>query len=309
MYASLTVSGAATQLEGPLLFLRRTLEVGLNEAVEVIGASGPPRLGRVAALDEESITMEVLDDTSGLGLDDTRVRFLGEPLYFQVGPGVLGRVFNGVGRVIDGGPPIAAAKAFRIEGLPLKPVAREFLETGLTAIDLMNSLVRGQKLPLFSGGGLPHDRMVVDIVNNARLPEGEETEFAIVLAGIGLPHDSAAYFRHELERSGALSRTALFLNQASDASAQHLLTSRYALTVAEYLAFEEGRHVLVMLTDMTKLLRGLAGGLRQPWRGAEPQGLSRLPLLGFGQLVRASRAGARRARLDYPVAHPHHAQR
>jgi V/A-type H+-transporting ATPase subunit B len=189
------------------------------------------------------------------------VRFLGEPLHMRVGPGILGRVFNGVGKVIDGGPPIPAVKAFRIEGLPLKPVAREapreFLETGISAIDLMNSLVRGQKLPIFSAGGLPHDRLAVDIVGNARLPGDEGSDFAIVLAGIGLPHDSAEYFRRELEKSGALSRTALFLNLASDAGAQRLLTPRFALTAAEYLAFEEGRHVLVVLTDMTNYCEAL----------------------------------------------------
>jgi V/A-type H+/Na+-transporting ATPase subunit B len=261
MLAPLSVTGSATRLEGPLLFLRRTLDVGLNEAVEVSGSRGAPLLGRVAALDEDSITLEVLDDTAGLGLVDTQVRFLGESLRFRVGPGILGRVFNGVGRVIDGGPPIAAAKAFRIEGLPLKPVAREapreFLETGISAIDLMNSLVRGQKLPIFSGGGLPHDRIAVDIVSNARLLEGQAGGLAIILAGMGLPHDSAAYFRHELERSDALSRTALFLNLASDPAAQRLLTPRFALTAAEYLAFEEGRHVLVVLTDMTNYCEAL----------------------------------------------------
>ena len=261
MYAKLTASGIATALEGPLLFLRRTVDVGLNEAVEVSGADGAARLGRVAALDEESVTVEVLDDTAGLALQDTRVRFLGEPLKFRVGPGILGRVFNGVGAIMDGGPPLAASKALPIEGLPIKPVAREapreFLESGISAIDLMNSLVRGQKLPLFSGGGLPHDRMAVDIATNARLPGGETEDFAIVFAGIGLPHESAEYFRRELEKSGALSRTALFLNLASDSSAQRLLAPRYALTAAEYLAFEEGLHVLVVLTDMTNYCEAL----------------------------------------------------
>jgi V/A-type H+-transporting ATPase subunit B len=261
MYAQLTAEGIATGLDGPLLFLRRTVDVGLNESVEVLGGDGRTRLGRVAALDQESVTVEVLDDSAGLALDSTRVRFLGEPLQFRVGPGILGRVFNGVGRIIDGGPPLAAARTLRIDGLPIKPVAREaprdFLESGISAIDLMNSLVRGQKLPLFSGGGLPHDRMAVDIASNARLPGRDSDDFAIVLAGIGLPHQSAEYFRTELEQGGALSRTALFLNLASDSSAQRLLTPRYALTAAEYLAFEEGKHVLVVLTDMTNYCEAL----------------------------------------------------
>jgi V/A-type H+-transporting ATPase subunit B len=261
VYARLTAEEAATALDGPLLFLRRTVDVGLSEAVEVIGSNGVPRMGRVAALDEDAVTVEVLDETAGLALQGTRVRFLGEPLRFRVGPGILGRVFNGIGKVIDGGPPLAAFKAFRIEGLPIKPVAREapreFLESGISAIDLMNSLVRGQKLPLFSGGGLPHDRMAVDIATNARLPGGESEDFAIVFAGIGLPHDSSEYFQREMEKGGALSRTALFLNLASDSSAQRLLAPRFALTAAEYLAFEEGKHVLLVMTDMTNYCEAL----------------------------------------------------
>jgi V/A-type H+-transporting ATPase subunit B len=261
MFAQLTAEGVATRLEGPLLYLRRTVDVGLNEAVEVADAAGVVRLGRVSVLDRESLVVEVLDETSGLGLDRTRVRFLGEPIQFRVGPGILGRVFNGVGRVIDAGPPLAAADSLRIDGLPMKPVAREapreFLETGISSVDLMNSLVRGQKLPLFSGGGLPHDRIAVDVATNARLPGEAAEEFAIVFAGIGLPHESAEFFRREMEKSGALSRTALFLNLASDSSAQRLLAPRFALTAAEYLAFQEGKHVLVVLTDMTNYCEAL----------------------------------------------------
>jgi len=260
MYARLIGEDIALKIDGPLLFLRRTVEVGLNEAVEVESPDGT-RLGRIAALDEESITVEVLAETSGLALDGTRIRFFGEPLRFHVGPGLLGRVFNGVGQPIDGGPPLAADRAFRIEGMPIKPSARiapsEFLETGFTAIDIMNSLVRGQKLPIFSGGGLPHDRIAVDIACNARLPGGGAQGFAIVFAGIGIPHDSAEFFRQELEKSGALARTVLFLNLASDSSAQRLLTPRFALTAAEYLAFTEGKHVLVILTDMTNYCEAL----------------------------------------------------
>jgi V/A-type H+-transporting ATPase subunit B len=260
MYARLIGEDIALKVDGPLLFLRRTVEVGLNEAVEVEAPDGT-RLGRIAALDEDTITVEVLDQTAGLALDETRIRFFGEPLRFHVGPGLLGRVFNGVGQAIDGGPPLAADRALRIEGMPIKPSARvapsEFLETGFTAIDVMNSLVRGQKLPIFSGGGLPHDRIAVDIACNARLPGGGAQEFAIVFAGIGIPHDSAEFFRQELEKSGALARTVLFLNLASDSSAQRLLTPRFALTAAEYLAFTEGKHVLVILTDMTNYCEAL----------------------------------------------------
>ncbi|MBT3206586.1 MAG: V-type ATP synthase subunit B [Gammaproteobacteria bacterium] len=261
MYARLTAEEAANRVEGPLLFLHRTLDVGYNEAVEVEGSDGVVRLGRVATVDNETIVIEVLDDTAGLALSGTRVRFFGESLKFQLGPGILDRVFNGVGKVIDGGPPIAAVKSLSIDGLPIKPTAREapkdFLETGITAIDLMNSLVRGQKLPLFSGGGLPHDQIAVSIAANARLPSEQGDEFVIVFAGIGVPHESAEYFQREMERSGALERSVLFLNLASDSSAQRLLTPRYALTAAEYLAFHEGKHVLVIMTDMTNYCEAL----------------------------------------------------
>jgi V/A-type H+/Na+-transporting ATPase subunit B len=282
----LTVEGAATRLEGPLLFLRRTLDVGLYDAVEVRGSDGHSRLGRIAAIDEQFMTIEVLENTAGLSLEGTVVRFRGEPLSFGLGPGILGRVFNGVGQVIDGGPPVAVHRKVPIEGLPLNPVARalprDFIETGISTLDLMNSLVRGQKLPLFSGGGLPHDRLAVEIASHARLrdkpprdrlatvaPQGARSsagtarrtapadDFVIVFAGIGVPYDSAEYFRRSLEQGGALERTALFLNLASDSSTQRLLTPRFALSAAEYLAFVEGKHVLVILTDMTNYCEAL----------------------------------------------------
>lgn len=268
MRPSVTVDHAAQRLEGPLLFLRRTVSVGYNEAVAVCGSDGGMRQGRVTAIDEDVITIELLAPSSGLGLQATSVRFFGEPLHFGVSPGLLGRVFDGVGRPIDGGPPLAVERRQRIDGLPLNPAARatprDFIETGVSAIDLMNSLVRGQKLPLFSGAGLPHDRLAVAIARHARLrasgvPPGD---FAIVFAGIGVPHDTAEYFRRSLEESGALERAALFLNLASDSSTQRLLTPRYALTAAEYLAFVAGKHVLLIMTDMTsycEALREVAG--------------------------------------------------
>ena len=261
MYARLIGEEIALRAEGPLLFLRRSVDVGLNEAVEVEGADGSLRLGRIAALEEASVTVEMLDDTAGLALTGTRVRFLGEPLRFHVGPGLLGRVFNGVGKPLDGGPPLAARHAYRVDGLPIKPSARlapsEFLETGFTAIDLMNSLVRGQKLPVFSGGGLPHDRMATEIAQRARLLGESGGGFAVVFTGIGVSHDTAGAFREAMEESGAISRTVMFLNRADDPSAQRLLTPRYALTAAEYLAFIEGLHVLVVMTDMTNYCEAL----------------------------------------------------
>ena len=261
MRVEVAVSDAATRIEGPLLFLRRTVNTGLNEAVEVEDGTGRYRLGRVAALDDDTVTVEVLESTTGLGLAGTRVRFMGEPLHFAVGPDILGRVFDGVGRVIDGGPPVSAANSLRIDGYAINPAARamprDFIETGISSIDLMNSLVRGQKLPIFSGDGLPHDRLAVQIAHQAHIREDAAGDFVIVFAAIGVSYDTADYFRAGLENSGALEHAVLFLNLASDSSTQRLLCPRYALTAAEYLAFVEGRHVLVIMTDMTNYCEAL----------------------------------------------------
>ena len=266
MKADVYVDGAATGLEGPLLFLKRTVNVGLHEAVEVEDGKGNVRLGRISAIDNDSLTIEVLESTAGLGLDDTRVRFKGEPLTFAVGPELLGRIFDGVGRVIDDGPPVPAEKALRIDGLSINPAARDrptdFIETGISTIDIMNSLVRGQKLPIFSGAGLPHDQLAIQIAHQAHLRKtGKQAagsdEFAMVFVAIGVPYDSAERFRAAMEASGALEHTLLFLNLASDSSTQRLLCPRYALTAAEYLAFEQGKHVLVLMTDMTNYCEAL----------------------------------------------------
>jgi len=261
MRPDLSVQGTATALEGPLLFLKRNVEAGLNEAVEVRGQDERPRLGRVAALDEAAMVIEVLESTTGLGLRDVRVRFFGEPAHFALGPGLLGRIFNGVGQPVDDGPPIAARKRMRIDGISINPSLRDlpndFIETGFSAIDLMNSLVRGQKLPLFSSGGLPHDRIASEIAQNARLRRASEEAFAIVFVGIGIAHDTAEAFRRAMQESGALAHTVMFLNLASEPSTQRLLTPRFALTAAEYLAAEEDRHVLVIMTDMTNYCEAL----------------------------------------------------
>ncbi len=263
---NLSLSEAVTRIEGPLLFAHRRVDVGLGDAVEVTGVDGGARLGRIAALDDQFMTIEVLESTSGLNLPGTRIRFGGEPISFSLGPGILGRVFDGVGRVIDGGPPVAARLRSPVDGAALNPLRRappeDFIETGISTIDVLNSLVRGQKLPIFSGGGLPHNRLAVEIALHARLrPQGggavKKGEFAIVFAGIGVPFDTAEGFRRTLEESGALGHTALFLNLASDSSTQRLLAPRFALTAAEYLAFEEGRHVLVIITDYTNYCEAL----------------------------------------------------
>jgi V/A-type H+-transporting ATPase subunit B len=206
------------------------------------------------------LVVEVLESTLGLGVRDTRIRIWDEPLLFGVGPGMLGRTYDSIGRTTDGGVPIAAVRRMRIDGLAINPAARalprDFIETGVSAIDLMNSLVRGQKLPLFSGAGLPHDRLATEIVLQSRLRH-EEGSFAVVFVGMGISHDTAEAFRDAMASSGALAHTAMFLNLADEPSAQRLLTPRYALTAAEYLAFVEGRHVLVVMTDMTNYCEAL----------------------------------------------------
>jgi V/A-type H+-transporting ATPase subunit B len=173
---------------------------------------------------------------------------------------MLGRTYDSIGQTTDGGAPIAAVRRMRIDGLAIDPAVRalprDFIETGVSAIDLMNSLVRGQKLPLFSGAGLPHDRLATQIVLQSRLRQAEDS-FAVVFVGMGISHDTAETFRDAMASSGALEHTAIFLNLADEPSAQRLLTPRYALTAAEYLAFVEGRHVLVVMTDMTNYCEAL----------------------------------------------------
>ena len=261
MLVDLQSIGTATRIEGPLLFLKRNVNVGLNEAVEVIDASGRARLGRIATLDDNSMIIEVMESTTGLSLSNTTVRFLGEPLHFSIGPDILGRILDGVGRPLDNGPPVSASQRLRIDGMALNPAARamptDFIETGISSIDVMDSLVRGQKLPVFSGSGLPHDRIAIDIAKQARLRGEAQGDFAVVFVAIGVAYEIADHFRRAMENSGALEHTVMFLNLASDSSTQRLLAPRYALTAAEYLAYTEERHVLVIMSDMTNYCEAL----------------------------------------------------
>ena len=261
MWIEVSSHGSAQQIEGPLLFLKRNVNVGLNEAVEVFDEHGVARLGRIATLDQDSMVIEVLESTSGLSLENTHVRFLGEPLHFNVGPDLLGRVLDGVGRPLDQGPPVSAQQRLRIDGMSLNPAARQhprdYIETGITGIDLLDSLVRGQKLPLFSSSGLPHDRLATDIAKQVRLRGEAAKDLAVVFVAIGVSYDIADHFRRAMENSGAMEHTVLFLNLASDSSTQRLLAPRYALTAAEYLAFTEGKHVLVIMTDITNYCEAL----------------------------------------------------
>lgn len=261
MWIEVYSTGSVQRIEGPLLFLKRNVNVGLNEAVEVMDQQGNARLGRIATLDQDTMIVEVLESTTGLSLANTNVRFLGEPLHFNVGPDLLGRVLDGVGRPLDKGPPVSAQQRLRIDGMSLNPAARQhpsdYIETGISTIDVLNSLVRGQKLPLFSSSGLPHDRLATDIAQQVRLRGEESNDLAVVFVAIGVSYDIADHFRRAMENSGAMEHTVLFLNLASDSSTQRLLAPRYALTAAEYLAFNQGRHVLVIMTDITNYCEAL----------------------------------------------------
>ncbi len=242
------------RLRGPLAAIDGVSGVTLQESVEILGADGESRLGRVLALSGTSAVVEVFGETSGLALESTRVRLSGRPLLFGVGRELLGRVFDGLGRPRDGLPPPTADAERPVDGAPINPARREypreFLETGISAIDGVNAIVLGQKLPIFSESGLPHDRLAAQIIAQARAPGVES--FAVVFAALGLPRDAAIRYEESFRRTGALGRTVTFLNFADDPAAERLIAPRCALTAAEYLAFDLGMHVLVVLNDMTQ---------------------------------------------------------
>ena len=255
----LQYAGAA-RIDGPLVVVERVRDVGYDEMVEIVDSTGRPRLGRVLEISESHAVVQVLEGTTGLSNQTVRARFLGESFQLPVSRQMLGRVFDGLGRPADGGGAALAAVRRDVNGLPINPHARryprEFIQTGLSAIDGINALVRGQKLPIFSGNGLPHDRVCAQIVRQARLLE-EQVEFSIVFAAMGIKHDVAEFFTRNLRDSGALARAVMFFSLADAPSVERLLTPRVALTLAEHLAFDCGRHVLVLLTDMTNYCESL----------------------------------------------------
>lgn len=249
------------RVQGPLVFVQGVRNVGFGEMAEVVTPDGEMRLGRVLSVSDDLAVVEVFEGTVGLSALHSKVRFLGRPFQFAVSTEeVLGRVFDGLGRPLDGGPRPIAGEMRDINGLPINPVARvypqDFIQTGVSAIDGLNALVRGQKLPIFSGSGLPHARLAAQIVRQAVLLDGQE-KFAIVFAAMGTKHEEAQFFRKDFEESGSLKNVVMFLNLANDPPIERLITPRIALTVAEYLAFSEDMHVLVILTDMTNYCEAL----------------------------------------------------
>ncbi len=249
----------AWEIRGPLLVVEGIGSAGFGEIVEVRDPHGL-RLGQVLETHEEHAVVQVFEGTDGLSLSETRTVFTGKPLTITVSREMLGRVYDGLGRPSDGAPPVMTRERRDINGLPINPYSREyprdFIQTGISAIDGMNTLIRGQKLPIFSGSGMPHDRIAVQIARQARILTAEE-EFTVVFAAMGVKFDVARFFIESLEKSGVLGSSAIFLSLASAPSIERLITPRAALTLAEYLAFECGMHVLVILTDMTNYCESL----------------------------------------------------
>ncbi len=248
------------RIDGPLIFIRKTHPVGYRDLVEIVDRNGGVRLGMVLDTSDEAVVVQVFEGTTGLTMPETRVRFRGEPLMLGVGTEMLGRVFNGLGQPIDGGPAPLPDDELNVNGKPINPTAREyprdFIQTGISVIDGMNTLIRGQKLPIFSGNGLPHNELAAQIARQAKI-RGGATNFAVVFAAMGVKHDVARFFTSSFEETGSLANVALFLSLADDPSIERTITPRTALTLAEHLAFNKGMHVLVIMTDMSNYCESL----------------------------------------------------
>ncbi len=248
------------EIKGPLLIVENTKDVAYGEVVRIRGPDGKERLGQVLEAREDMAIVQVFEGTRGLDVKKTSVKFLGETLKIGVSLEILGRVFDGTGKPIDGGPDIIPEEMRDINGYPINPSARayprEFIQTGISTIDGMNTLVRGQKLPIFSGSGMPHNEIAAQIARQAKL-RGKGEKFAVVFVAMGITAEEANFFRREFERTGALERTVLFLNLANDPAIERIVIPRMGLTVAEYLAYTKDMHVLVILTDMTNYCEAL----------------------------------------------------
>ena len=248
------------EVVGPLMLVDGVEGVKYDELVEIEEAGGNVRVGKVLEVNGNNALVQLFESSTGINLKESTVRFLGRGTELPVSPDILGRVFDGMGRPKDGGPDIIAEKRMDINGLPMNPAARdypsEFIQTGVSAIDGLNTLVRGQKLPIFSASGLPHANLAAQIARQAKV-RGSEGNFAVVFAAIGITHEEAEFFASDFRRTGAIDRTVLFMNLANDPAVERIATPRMALTAAEYLAFDLGMHVLVILTDITNYAEAL----------------------------------------------------
>lgn len=248
------------EVAGPLMIVEGVEGVAYSEIVDIETPSGEMRRGEVLEVKGDLAVVQVFEGTRDLNTSTTKVRFTGETAHIGVSLDMLGRVFSGTGNPIDGGPEIIPEMELDINGAPMNPSAREFpaefIQTGISTIDGMNTLVRGQKLPIFSGSGLPHNELAAQIARQAKVL-AEETEFSVIFAAMGITHEEANYFMRDFERTGALERVTVFMNLADDPAIERIITPRMALTTAEYFAFEHNMHVLVILTDMTNYAEAL----------------------------------------------------
>ena len=248
------------EVVSPLMVVEQVEGVTYDELCEIELPGGALRRGKVLEVNGDRAVVQLYESAAGINLAGSKVRFLGHPLELAVSGDMIGRVFNGMGQPIDGGPEILAEEHLDINGLPMNPAAREypaeFIQTGVSTIDGLNTLVRGQKLPIFSGSGLPHANLAAQIARQAKVL-GDEGKFAVVFAAIGITFEESEFFVNEFKRTGAIDRTVLFTNLANDPAVERISTPRMALTCAEYLAFEKDMHVLVILTDITNYAEAL----------------------------------------------------
>ena len=248
------------EVSGPLMVVQKVQGVTFDELAEIELTDGSIRRCKVLEVNGDNAVVQLFESSAGINLRDSKIRFLGHPLQLAVSGDMLGRVFNGMGEPMDGGPAILAEEYRDINGLAMNPAARnypnEFIQTGISSIDGLNTLVRGQKLPIFSGSGLPHAALAAQIARQAKVKDSD-SKFAVVFAAIGITFEESEFFVNEFKRTGAIDRTVLFTNLADDPAVERIATPRMALTAAEYLAFEEGMHVLVILTDITNYAEAL----------------------------------------------------
>lgn len=250
-----------SNINGPLVVLEGVQDAFFDEIVEFKVEGNTRKLGRIVELDEDKALIQVFEGTENMSLTNTHTKLTGHPMEVKVSTEMLGRTFNGIGQAIDGLGPIHSDDKRDVNGLPLNPVRREYprnyIHTGISAIDGLATLIRGQKLPIFSGNGLPHDQLAAQIVKQASLGDNSDEEFAIVFGAMGVKHDVAEFFRKTFEVSGVSDHVCMFLNLANDPVVERLITPKVALTVAEYLAFECNMHILVILTDMTSFAEAM----------------------------------------------------
>ena len=248
-------------IEGPLAVLEGVAGASNEEMVSMELSGGEKRLGRIIELEGDRAVVQVFEGTSGMSLTNTKTTLSGRPMMMPLSKEVLGRTLDGIGRPIDGLGDYFAEKMCDVNGLPINPVAREypnnFIQTGISSIDCLMTLIRGQKLPIFTGDGLAHDNLAVQIARQAKITGADGDNFAIVFAAMGVKHDVAEFFRRSFEQSGVLGNVVMFLNLSNDPVVERIITPRCALTCAEYLAYEHDMHVLVILTDMTSYAEAL----------------------------------------------------